>query len=164
MAFDLQLPNEATREEDDLTVLPRRPMEEVGEMDITPMIDITFLLLIFFIVAAKMADSGLASLPEARHGVGVPSQDCVVLTIALDGPQGARIYLGQGSAEVELTGGEEQQALAIEREIEAARNAGRHDVLIRADAAVMRRHVSRIDTAAARVDGISIYYAVLGKE
>jgi len=37
-------------------------------------------------------------------------------------------------------------------------------VLIRADAAVMRRHVSRIDTAAARVDGISIYYAVLGKE
>ena len=40
-------------EEDDSFVMPRRKRDD-DEMDITPMIDITFLLLIFFVVASKM--------------------------------------------------------------------------------------------------------------
>ena len=34
--------------------LVHRPMPNDGDMDITPMIDITFLLLIFFLVATRM--------------------------------------------------------------------------------------------------------------
>ena len=163
MAFELQIPGE-TLDDDAQAVIPRRPMDDAVEMDITPMIDITFLLLIFFIVSSTMAESGLAELPEARYGAGIASHDCVVVTIMKDGPHEARVFLGQEGTEIELVGGDQQQALAIEREIIAAQNEGRYDVLIRADAAVLRRHVSRIDKAASRVDGISIHYAVLGKE
>ena len=35
--------------QDDAPVIPRRPMKDTADMDITPMIDIVFLLLIFFL-------------------------------------------------------------------------------------------------------------------
>ena len=47
---------------------PMRPRDslEDTEMDITPMIDITFLLLIFFIVSSKMDPSANVPLPAAK--------------------------------------------------------------------------------------------------
>jgi len=53
------------------TLKPRRQLEDT-EMDITPMIDVTFLLLIFFIVASKMDESANVPLPPAAPGK-VPS-------------------------------------------------------------------------------------------
>ena len=48
-----------------------RPHQDDSEMDITPMIDMTFLLLIFFLVASKMDRSNEVRLPPAEHGVAV---------------------------------------------------------------------------------------------
>ncbi len=41
---------------DDRPLVARRPLDD-SEMDITPMIDITFLLLIFFLVAARLDET-----------------------------------------------------------------------------------------------------------
>ena len=44
--------------------MPRRPKMDV-DMDITPMIDVTFLLLIFFLVASRVAQDTEVTLPAA---------------------------------------------------------------------------------------------------
>ena len=56
-------------EEDDDAVPPRAKRED-EEMDITPMIDITFLLLIFFVVASKMDPSQTGNIPDAEERIG----------------------------------------------------------------------------------------------
>ena len=42
-----------------------------GELDITPMIDVTFLLLAFFVVVSKMDPSASVALPIASYGQSV---------------------------------------------------------------------------------------------
>ena len=49
------------------------------EMDITPMIDIVFLLLIFFVVCSKMDPSKTGAIPEAQRGVSVSAKDSAVI-------------------------------------------------------------------------------------
>ena len=38
-----------------------------GELDMTPMIDVTFLLLIFFMIASTMKPAGEEQLAPAKH-------------------------------------------------------------------------------------------------
>jgi biopolymer transport protein ExbD len=54
---------------------------EDDEPDITPMIDMTFLLLIFFMVTSTMKPEGALKIPAARSGIGVPSEDACILSI-----------------------------------------------------------------------------------
>ncbi len=52
-----------------------------AEMDITPMIDIVFLLLIFFLVASKMDQAASVKLPEARRGIDVSQENAIVVVV-----------------------------------------------------------------------------------
>ncbi len=52
--------------EDNVGIKPRKRNLEETEMDITPMIDITFLLLIFFLVACNSRTRSSDSLNSAR--------------------------------------------------------------------------------------------------
>jgi len=51
------------------------------EFDITPMIDVVLLLLIFFMVSARMAPGANARLPKAKHGEMTSMHDAIVLTV-----------------------------------------------------------------------------------
>ncbi len=52
-----------------------------AETDITPMIDMVFLLLIFFLVASKIDESTSVKLPPARHGVSIAQENAIVVII-----------------------------------------------------------------------------------
>lgn len=67
-------------------------------MDITPMIDVTFLLLIFFMVTSTMENPDALKIPEARNGLGVNTQEAAIITIfhSEDTPE---IYLADGVRE-----------------------------------------------------------------
>jgi biopolymer transport protein ExbD len=52
---------------------PRRRAEE-AEMDMTPMIDVTFQLLIFFMLTNHLANPAPTLVPEAAHGRGVDAE------------------------------------------------------------------------------------------
>ena len=69
-----------------------------GEMDITPMIDVTFLLLIFFMVASTMQGTPDVDVPPAQHSIGVDSAGAAVVTIlaAKNSSETSRIVLGDG--------------------------------------------------------------------
>lgn len=67
-------------DDDDEPAMPRKKRPE-EEMDITPMIDITFLLLIFFVVASKMDPTQTGKIPEATNGLAISAKDSAVIFI-----------------------------------------------------------------------------------
>ena len=67
-------------DDDDDFVVPRKKRED-DEMDITPMIDITFLLLIFFIVCSTMDPTKIGTIPEADNGLAISAKTSAVIFI-----------------------------------------------------------------------------------
>lgn len=82
---------------DDVSIeLPRRKRNpDDGELDITPMIDVTFLLLAFFVVVSRMDPQAAVPLPKASYGFSIPDKNCVTLVVLADGGGGHNIYLGR---------------------------------------------------------------------
>jgi biopolymer transport protein ExbD len=59
--------------------------------DITPMIDVVLLLLIFFMVSARMAPQNAAKLPLAKHGDMAAMHDAVVLIVRPGSTESANV-------------------------------------------------------------------------
>ena len=141
-----------------------RPVEE-ADMDITPMIDVTFLLLIFFLVSSRMAADVPVKLPKARHGTAVAVRDSIVLTVAGDGEK-VTVYRGDSVAPESaieaqsLLDEEEEIAAYVERESIASTPPKRF-VLIKAAGAVKHRDVARVARAAGQAAVEQLYVAVL---
>jgi biopolymer transport protein ExbD len=134
------------------------------ELDITPMIDMTFLLLIFFLVASTPDRQAEARLPRARHGVAVSGQDAIVLTVGHSGESTAPVYLGDGKFEVhrlpsDLDLQQERIAHYVREEV-AKRKGGAAHVLIKADREVAHREVARVAEAVSGIEGIELHFAV----
>jgi biopolymer transport protein ExbD len=157
----LDLLNDASESEDEGALLPRRPVDDSAEMDITPMIDIVFLLLIFFLVCSTLAESTAVELPEARHGTGVDERNSVIITIDArgDGLPPA-VYLGDGTSGEMLPDDHDAQRTMILEYVEAGFSPQRPNVVIKASKGVKHGEVSRVSTAAAGVEGIRMYLAV----
>ena len=160
--MDDQAWNEPVAEEEGGPVLTRRPVRDTADMDITPMIDITFLLLIFFLVASIPDATSAVQLPPARHGKAVNPRTSVILTVAEGGgPGGASVYLGDGKVGTPLAPDPAEQDALITSFV---RDSYKSTVLIKAEKGVKHREVSRVAAAAARVEGIQLHLAVLEVE
>ena len=146
----------------------RRPIEE-GEMDITPMIDITFLLLIFFIVCSKMQETADVELPIAKHGVPVASKDAIIFVIKEGSEDNAVVERGDGSAF--STDIQDQENEIIEY-VEAGMagtapfTGQKHQVVVLAASKVKHREVSRVAKAIARAaeDLPSLHVGILQEQ
>ncbi len=141
--------------------LPKRPLQE-ADMDITPMIDITFLLLIFFLVASTSDDQARVDLPKAHYGVGVSANTSIFFTITQGGLNSAAVYQADGKiVDSQLGDDPQQQNNQIENAVAAAVGRGLTNVVIKAERGVPHRDVARVAAAASRVAGIKIFLAVL---
>ncbi|MEX0794291.1 MAG: biopolymer transporter ExbD [Pirellulaceae bacterium] len=82
---------------DESDIMPRKRVREESELDITPMIDITFLLLIFFIVASKLDSDPVQNMPTAQYASHVAISESVVITMIEGGREGrAKVFKGDG--------------------------------------------------------------------
>jgi len=143
-------------------VLPHRRLREDDEMDITPMIDITFLLLIYFLVASTQDEQSRVKVPEARYASGVAEQDATTFSVTEGGLELAPVYLGDGAQpENQITGTKQEQADKIQQTVQSAVNEGRNNVVIMAEGGVSHREVARVAGAASRVSGIHLHFGVL---
>lgn len=79
--------------------MKRRQIVEETEMDITPMIDVTFLLLIFFILTNNASKTSAVELPKSRNNIPVNSKESVVLTIFKVPDGEPQVYLSNGKKE-----------------------------------------------------------------
>lgn len=142
--------------------VPRRERVDRSELDITPMIDITFLLLIFFLVATVPDPQVAAELPPARHGEAVGSNSAVILTVGAGPRETAPVYLADGKQDDRrLSSDPGEQAAQIREAVEQGLHDGKIDVLIKAESDVAHRDVARVAAAASQVPGIKLHIAVL---
>lgn len=146
--------------DDEAVLRPRRPAEE-GDLDITPMIDITFLLLIFFLVASKMSAPGKVTLPPARNGVDVVDKNAVIVTVVKSGDS-VKIMLGDSSDSPQASGAtpeEQDESLKayVSKEI-----LGKEYLLIKAEKDIKHRDIARVTRAVAAVEELQqLFVAVL---
>jgi biopolymer transport protein ExbD len=96
----------------------RRPADEDDDVDMIPLIDISLVLLIFFMMTATVAVSGAnIETPQTYHGVQLTSGDPTVLWVGIDrGENGGPVYsLGQGDRPAEPGNDKLTQAQVLER-------------------------------------------------
>jgi biopolymer transport protein ExbD len=136
-----------------------------AEMDITPMIDCTFLLLIFFLVASHMDSAVHIELPPAKHGTTVVMKESIVLTVAKGPGEFANVYRGDGieakNIFVASNVVEQEEAIAKYVADEALGPPSKRYVLIKAEADVKHGDVARVQKAAARAEVEQLYVGVM---
>jgi biopolymer transport protein ExbD len=146
-------------------IAPRNRYVDTTEMDITPMIDCTFLLLVFFIVCSRPDAQEAIILARAHHGTAIGAKTATVITVAESGRDVSPVYLADGRIqESQLPDDMEQQADLIRQAVQQAVDDGRSNVLIKAEKGVPHREVARITAAASRVSGVRIFYGVADAE
>ncbi|MGH7129532.1 MAG: ExbD/TolR family protein [Planctomycetaceae bacterium] len=122
-------------------LIPRKKRTDETDIDITPMIDVTFLLLIFFMVSSTMEATPNLELPATKHGEQVASLGATFVTIL--GPEGAgepTILLGDGK-------GPEASVDEVGPYVREGLRAGRLQVIIKADRDVRHGFVQQVARA-----------------
>lgn len=140
MSSDLELIDEG----DDDFVIPRKSRVD-DEMDITPMIDITFLLLIFFIVCSTMDPTKIGGIPEAENGLAISAKNSAVIFIQPGSGDSVVLTTPDGT---EFSSDENEQATEIieyiTSELEKSLGASKQHVMLFGDAEVKVGQVTRI--------------------
>ncbi|MEQ8784765.1 MAG: biopolymer transporter ExbD [Pirellulaceae bacterium] len=124
----------------------RHRRREDADLDITPMIDIVFLLLIFFIVTSKMEETANVEMPKGKYGTPVAGVDAVVLVVQRGETGSVRVLSDQG---VEIASGDllqQQEAIAQHLVQGLLGDGGRPKttVLIKGDRNLKQRDIKRV--------------------
>lgn len=142
----------------------RQRAREEADMDVTPMIDITFLLLIYFTVATTRSLQSPLDLPPAQYGVGVGERNAVALTIAAAEPN-PQVFLGDRAEGEPLP---EDTAARRDLIVQAVREGvaqGKQSVVIRAEGAVKHKDAQAVAAAVGAADvDVRLFYAVHEKQ
>ena len=118
------------------------------ELDLTPLIDVAFLLQIFFMVTATIEMAASITMPRAKHGKAPDLQTAVYLTIFYS-PSGPELFLSNGKRENGPARLEE-----ISPYVRQAVSSGNRTIVIKADQAVASGFVEDVARAAGEVEGI----------
>lgn len=117
------------------------------------MIDVVFLLLIFFMVTSTMQQETELQVPPAKHGEGVSTDSAVVITIVTknDTPE---IYLSDGPQ------GSPAQMSEVAPYVQAGMSADKaiNTVIIKADRELPSGYVEEVARAANEVEGIEKFF------
>ena len=126
-----------------------------GEMDITPMIDVTFLLLIFFMVASTMQGTPDVDVPPAQHSIGVDSAGASIVTIlaANNSSEASRIVLGDGE-------GPEGDLGDVRRYVEDSVREGKKRIVLKAEGDVAHGLVDDVAQTIKSIEGVELFMGV----
>jgi biopolymer transport protein ExbD len=143
---------------DEDTLIPRKTLVDDARFDVTAMVDLVFMMNIFFLVTwAEMARAEI-DLPRAAHCSAAAQGQSIIFTI-LKGPA---FFLGDGTSGVSIAPAE------LEQKVTSAVEEGRRDekdiVLIKAERDVPLRDVARLASIATSIKGIQLMLAVIEKQ
>jgi biopolymer transport protein ExbD len=115
------------------------------EFDITPMIDVVLLLLIFFMVSARIAPGANARLPKAKHGELTSMHDAVVLVVKKSSNDSVDVSTPAGKR---FSSDSEQQSGEIAEHVaNGLQYMEKKFVLIQAEPNVLTSQIVRIQNA-----------------
>jgi biopolymer transport protein ExbD len=145
-------------------LVERKPLAENAEFDITAMVDLVFMMNIYFLVTWVGAALADIEMPAARHCVPADSDDAVVVSVVESGSrQGPAVYLGDVEKGRPLTDPTEIEQ-RVRSEVEAGSQRGKDTVVIKAERRLRLRDVARVATAAGSVEGVKLRLGVMEKE
>jgi biopolymer transport protein ExbD len=141
----------------------RRPDQEPPEFDITAMVDLVFMMNIYFLVTFVTVAMGELNLPSADHCAPLDADTAVVLTVvrSFDG-KSVTVHLGEND-KAEAVGAGPDQDERIQTAVEQGIAAGKTEVLLKAEKKIRLADLFHIATAAT-VEGAKLHVAVLEKD
>ena len=119
--------------------MARKPQDN-PTLDMTPMIDVVFELIIFFVVTLKMAQEKdeTIRLEDGKHGIVLTPEELPPGHMIVDIAKNGRISMNNGTMTPEQVG---------QRVKDRYRRYGEFPVLIRADYRVKHEYVARVMNA-----------------
>ena len=143
---------------DEFVPAPRKKRDE-ADFDITPMIDVVFLLLIFFMVSSTMQEPAPADAPPARNGRGLDAGGTIKVTLLPEGPAGYEVELPGG----EVVGlGEALENDLVTAAVAAAKaeDPGKTEAVLLADRDATTEQTFPLARQIGEVDGVSLHNEV----
>ncbi len=139
-----------------------------AEMDITPLIDIVFLLLIFFLVASKMDEAAAVKLPPARRGIDVAQENAIIVIVKKDEAGEVVVARRDGSS---FARDLQQQETEIGEYVDAGLTGSApferpmESIIVKAQGDIRAGDVARVAEAIGKVTEIPVLnYAVLEQQ
>jgi biopolymer transport protein TolR len=123
------------------------------EPDFTAMIDMTFILLSFFIVTSTLEVSSTLTLPPARSGAGLAEKSSII-SIFFDGDT-PEVYLSDGKQNGPSTMAD------VTNYVAEGVSQQRALVLIKADRATPSGFVEEVARAAGQAEGVQGFYVAV---
>lgn len=149
--------------DDEEPLLPNRGPREEARFDITAMIDLVFMLNIFFLVTTVAAAVAEMDLPVVRNTVATDTENAVVFSLTHGEDGTTAVYLGEQPEGDGVTDPDEQTR-RVREAVEEGRRADKRVVLVKAERDVKLRDVQRVGSAATQVPGVELRMAVIEKE
>lgn len=135
----------------------RKKAKHDEEIDVAPLIDCTFILLMYFIVLQAMTPRMDANVPAAEHGGAMKKESASVITIKNNpNTQQTSILYGDDNKEGTVAG--------VPAFVEDGLRKQKNNVIIMADREVPHGVVQQVLKAAAKVDGVKLGIAVQDKK
>jgi biopolymer transport protein ExbD len=144
-------------------LIARRPEQETPEFDITAMVDLVFMMNIYFLVTFITVALGELNLPSAEYCTPLDADTAVIVRLArsLDG-KSVTVYLGDGDKGEPLSETAEQEQ-RVQAAVEEGVANGKTAVLLKAEKKVRLADMFRIATVAS-IEGVQLHVAVLEKD
>jgi len=139
-------------------------LDNETDLDITPMIDVTFLLLIFFMVTSTMQASPDLDVPPAEHGIGAARDNATIIVIKAPESPGATPEIGLGDANNQENPNAtlEQVRAYVEQGLNDGASPKEH-VIIKADREVPHGFVQKVTRVVNEVESITFSIGVRDK-
>ena len=144
--------------EDDYVPPPREKKKEL-DFDITPMIDVVFLLLIFFMVSSTMQPSSEADAPPARHGMGLDTGSTIKVVLLPERGGEFEVKLPNGETVTLTEALENDLVTAAVAEAKAA-NPAKMEVVLLADRDATAEQTFPILRQIGEVEGVAVHNEV----
>jgi biopolymer transport protein ExbD len=143
-------------------LVARRSKHVDPEFDITAMVDLVFMMNIYFLVTFVLVAGAGVNLPSAVHCAALDAETAVIITVQR-GPDGksAAVYLADDAKGTPLRDVAEQEK-GIQQLVEQGSARGKTAVLLKAERNVRLGDVYRI-ASTATAEGMSLHVAVLEK-
>lgn len=141
--------------DDDVQSKPKKSKLDEADLDITPMIDVTFLLLIFFMVTSTMQGTPDKDIPPARSGLSRNAAGMVEIVVSSPLTPGGEAQVSNEGRPLTLA--------ELKTELTQEASAGEIEVMILAERFVPNGVVGDVESTIGEVQNVVYHFAVQEK-